>query len=131
MVRAYDESAIPSVYDFRSVPPHRDEEGVTQRIFRGLDQMVGFTIIEPDKPDAAPHTHPYEQVNLLVEGELDFVVGDERVSLSRYDVLAIPPEVEHTSRAVSDEPAVLLAFWPLREDRLSATEYQTEFDTEL
>lgn len=130
MVRDYDESAIPEVHNFRDVPAHRDEPGVTQKIFRGIDQMIGFTVIEPDKPDAEPHTHPYEQSNLLIEGELDFVVGDERVSLQRYDVLDIPPEVEHTSRAVSDEPAVLLAFWPLREDRLEATRYQTEFDTE-
>jgi quercetin dioxygenase-like cupin family protein len=130
MVRDYDESAIPSIYNFRDVPPHRDGEGVTQKVFRGIDQMVGFTIIEPDRPDAAPHTHPYEQINLLVEGELDFIVGDERISLEQYDVVEIPPGVKHTSRAVSDDPAILLACWPLREDRLASTQYQAEFDTE-
>lgn len=130
MVRAYDEAAIPSVYNLQDVPAVRDEPGVTQKVFRGLDQMVGFTVIRPEKEDAEPHSHPYEQVNMLVEGRLDFVVGDERVSLEPYDILEIPPGVEHTSRVASDEPAVLLAFWPLREDRLWATEYQTEFDTE-
>lgn len=129
MVRDYDASVIPAVYNFREVPPHRNDEGVTQKIFRGIDKMIGVTIIEPDKPDAAPHTHPYEQINLLVEGELDFIVGDEQISLEHYDVLEIPPGVKHTSRAVSDKPAILLAFWPLREDRLAATRYQAEFDT--
>lgn len=130
MVRNYDASEIPAVYNFRDVPPHRDEEGITQTVFRGLDQMVGFSVIEPEKPDSEPHRHPYEQINLLIEGELDFIVGDEQVSLKQYDILEIPPEVEHTSRAVSDEPAILLAMWPLREDRLSSTQYQTEFETE-
>ncbi|THE65980.1 cupin domain-containing protein [Salinadaptatus halalkaliphilus] len=129
MVRSYDESAVPAVYNFRDAPTYRDEPGITQTIFRGLDQMVGFTVIEPDKPDATPHTHPYEQVNMLIDGELDFLVGDERLSLEPDDVLAIPPEVEHTSRAVADDPATLLAFWPLREDRLDGTQYQSEFDT--
>lgn len=129
MVRAYDESAIPTVYDFSDVPPVRESPGMTQRVFRGIDQMVGFTIIEPDKPDAEPHAHPWEQTNLLVEGRLDFLVGGERISLERYDVVEIPPGVEHTSRAVADEPAVLLAFWPLQETHLSGTEYQAEFDT--
>ena len=128
MVREYVESEIPSVYNLEAVPPVRDETGVTQTVFRGIDQMIGFTVIEPDAEDSPPHSHPWEQMNVLVDGELDFLVGDERISLEPYDALEIPPGVEHTSRAVSDEPATLLAFWPLREDRLSATEYQTEFD---
>ena len=129
MVREYDASEIPSVYNFRDVPPVRDEPGVTQSVFRGLDQMVGFTVIRPEAEDSEPHSHPYEQVNMLIEGRLDFLVGDERVSLEPYDAIAIPPGVEHTARAVG-ERAVLFAFWPLREDRLDATSYQTEFGGE-
>ena len=127
MVRDYDADAVPSVYNFWDVPPVRENPGMSQRVFRGIDQMVGFTVIEPDKPDAEPHTHPWEQINLLVEGRLDFVVGDERISLEPYDVVEIPPDVPHTSRAVADEPAVLLAFWPLQETHLHGTAYQTEF----
>lgn len=130
MVRDYVESEIPSVYNLRDVPPVREGPGFTQTVFRGLDQMVGLTVIGPEKEDSEPHSHPYEQVNVLVEGELDFVVGGERLSLAQYDALEIPPGVEHASRAVSEEKAVLFAFWPLREDRLSGTEYQTEFGGE-
>lgn len=129
MVREYVESEIPAVYNLQDVPPVRDEPGLTQTVFRGLDQMVGFTVVGPENEDSAPHSHPWEQVNVLLEGRLDFVVGGERVSLEPYDVLEIPPGVEHASRVVADEPAVLLAVWPLREDRLAATGYQTEFDT--
>lgn len=130
MVRSYDPDKIPSVYNLEEVPPVRDEEGVTQKVFRGIDQMVGFTVITPESSDSEPHSHPYEQTNMLIQGELDFIVGDDRVSLEQYDVIEIPPDVPHTSRTVSDEPAILLAFWPLREDRLWATDYQEEFDTE-
>ena len=35
--------------------------------------------------------------------------------------------VEHTARTVPGESAKLLAFWPLRDDILDATTYQTEF----
>lgn len=127
MVRDYHPSEIPSVYNLKDVPPVRDEPGLTQVVFRGLDQMIGFTIIHPENEDASPHSHPWEQVNILMEGRLDFVVDGERVALEEYDILEIPPGVEHTSRTVSDEPAYLLAIWPLREDRLDATQYQTEF----
>lgn len=127
MVRQYDESEIPSVYDLHEVPAARDEPGLTQKVFRGIDSMVGFSVIGPER-DPSPHTHPWEQINLLAEGDLGFYVGGKTVSLSEYDVLEIPPGVEHTAEPISDDPAVLLAFWPLREDRLSATEYQSEFD---
>jgi quercetin dioxygenase-like cupin family protein len=114
----------------QDVPPVRDEPGLRQAVFRGLDQMLAFTVVGPDKEDDPPHTHAWEQMNTLLEGELDFLVDGERITLQQYDTMVIPPGVPHASRAVSDEPATLLAFWPLREDRLAATDYQTEFDTE-
>lgn len=128
MVRKYDESAIPSVHNLRDAPPVREGPGFRQVVFRGLDQMIGFTEIGPEKEDAEPHSHPWEQSNMLVDGRLDFLVDGERVELEPYDTLSIPPDVPHTSRTVEDESAVLLAFWPLREDRVDATDYQHEFD---
>lgn len=130
MVRDYDEDAIPSVYNLREVPPVREDPAFSQVVFRGIDQMIGMTFIEPERADSEPHSHPWEQMNLLMDGRLDFLVDGERVELERYDALTIPPGVEHTSRVASDEQAVLLAFWPLREDRLEATDYQDEFNVD-
>ena len=127
MAREYDESKIPSVYNLRDVPPVREEPGFEQVVFRGIDQTVGFSRITPDREDGDPHTHPYEQTNMLVEGRLDFLVDGERVELRPYDTLSIPPEVPHASRTVENESATLLAFWPLREDILDGTDYQREF----
>jgi len=127
MVRDHDESAIPSVYNLAEVPAFRDGPGIRQSVFRGNDHLLGFSIIGPEKPEADPHSHPYEQSNLLIEGRLEFLVDGESVFLEPYDALTIPPGVPHTSRPVDDGRAVLLAFWPLREDRLEATSYQREF----
>lgn len=127
MARDYDEDAIPSVYDLEDVTPYRQEQGFEQVVFRGVDQMVGFSRITPERPDSEPHSHPFEQLNMLVEGRLDFLVDGERLELEPYDTLAIPPEIPHASRAVEGETATLLAFWPLREDRIEGTAYQEEF----
>jgi len=43
MVRAYDESEVPSVYDLADAPAVRDEPGLRQVVFRGIDQLVGFS----------------------------------------------------------------------------------------
>ena len=127
MVKHYNDDAVPSVHNLAEAPLARDEPGFSQVVFRGMDQMMGFSVIQPDKEDSAPHSHPWEQMNYLAEGRLDFIVGDERISLERHDAITIPPNVEHASRAVGDEPATLLAFWPLREDRVDDTDYQEEF----
>jgi quercetin dioxygenase-like cupin family protein len=127
MPRDYDESTLPAVHNLKDAPAHREEEGYRQVIFRGIDQMVGLSEIGDGKTDSEPHTHPFEQMNMLVDGRLDFLVDGERVELKPFDTLMIPPEVPHTSRKVAGETATLLAIWPLREDRLAATEYQTEF----
>ena len=127
MPRDYDRSSIPAVYNLQDVTPYRDEEGFQQVVFRGIDQLIGLSQIGPKKPEAEPHTHPYEQMNMLVDGRLEFHVDGEWVELRAYDALTIPPEIPHTARPVDGEHAMLLAFWPLREDRIDGTAYQEEF----
>ncbi|MFC7009806.1 cupin domain-containing protein [Halalkalicoccus salilacus] len=128
MVRNINTDEIPTVHNLRNTPVSTEREGFEQTIFRGMDQMVAITTIGPSHKDRSTHSHPWEQVNILLEGELDLIVGDERVSLDPYDAMVIPPNVEHASRVTSTESATLLAHWPIREDRLEATEYQQEFD---
>ncbi len=127
MVRDYDRSKIPSVHNLQDVAPYRDEEGFQQVVFRGIDQLIGLSQIGPDKPEADPHTHPYEQMNMLMEGRLEFHIDGEWVEIEPYDAFTIPPEIPHTARPIDDEGATLLAFWPLREDRIDGTAYQSEF----
>ncbi len=127
MPRDYDRSKIPSVYNMKEVAPYRESEGFQQAVFRGIDQLIGFTQITPEKPTGEPHTHPYEQMNMLLEGRLEFTVDGEWIELEPYDTITIPPEIPHTARAIEGENATLLAVWPLREDRIEGTSYQEEF----
>jgi quercetin dioxygenase-like cupin family protein len=127
MVRDYIESEIPRVYNLAEAPPAREEPGVKQMLFRGMDQMIGLTFIGAEASRSEPHTHPYEQLNMLIEGELRFIVDGEELTLTPYDTLMIPPHVPHTSEPSGDGTAVLLAFWPLREELAATTDYQSEF----
>jgi len=129
MVRDYDESEIPAVHNLEEVPPVRDEPGFRQVVYRGLDQMVALSVVQPDKKDTDTHSHPGADERPR-RGRTGLRRGDEQVTLEQYDALTVPPGVEHTSRAISDEEAKMLVIWPLREDRVAGTEYQTEFPTE-
>jgi Cupin domain. len=126
MVREFDREEIPAVYDLRAIETVNEREGYRQVVFRGLDMMLGHTTIEPTCADRPPHTHPWEQINMLIEGELQFQVDGTVVDLRPHHTMVIPPDVPHAARS-TDVSATLLAVWPLREDRVEMTQYQREF----
>lgn len=130
MVRHYDPEEIPAVYNvFEEVPEREVREGVTIRMFRGLNLTMSWVRIEPGM-ETRPHAHPWEQIVHVLEGSADFHVGDEVVSVSAGDVFLIPPDVEHYEEPNSDEPCLLMDIWQLREGFLDLTAYQREFDVD-
>lgn len=61
------------------------------------------------------HTHPHEQISLLLEGELIIRLPDEEVTLLPGKVLVIPGGLAHSGQAVSD-CIVVDIFSPPREE---------------
>jgi quercetin dioxygenase-like cupin family protein len=41
------------------------------------------------------HRHPYEEVFVIVDGEVTFTIGDETVTATAGDVLIAPPNTPH------------------------------------
>lgn len=126
MVQHYHPDQIPQVYNIRDIPEFDTRPGVTSRAFRGVDTMVGLSTLEPEM-EPKPHSHPWEQVVFIHEGRTKFHVADEVVELSEGDVFVIPPSVEHCAEPFEDDSCVNVDIWPLREDYLYRTEYQSEF----
>ncbi len=65
----------------------------------------------------AMHEHPHEQIIYVLDGELDFTMGDETFRVRKGDSLYAPPNVRHGCVAVTDSH-VLDVFSPQREDFL-------------
>ena len=126
MVRSYDENAIPSVYNRKEIEKHEQRPGVSQQYFRGLDALVGFTIIDASAERSEPHTHPWEQINFVIEGNCTFIIGEERIEISQGDLFTIPPNVPHASEP-PETSCTICFISPLREDYLDRTTYQQEF----
>ncbi|MDR3634209.1 MAG: cupin domain-containing protein [Isosphaeraceae bacterium] len=100
-------------------------QGSRHRIFPGVEIltnagrgiMLSLVNFEPGSlvPD---HSHPHEQVGMMVSGRLEFTVGGVTKTLGPGDVWRIPGGVVHRVRAL-EEPAVALdVFHPIREDYL-------------
>ncbi|WP_164974696.1 cupin domain-containing protein [Halegenticoccus tardaugens] len=125
MVRPYRADKVPSVYNISKMPVHERSKGVSQRYFRGIDTLIGFTTITSEKT-AEPHSHPWEQINFVLEGEGEFRIGDETVSVTEGDVFLVPPNVPHCAEP-PEESCTVMFVGPLREDYADLTDYQSEF----
>ena len=101
------------------------EECSHHKIFPGVDihtlagQQMMLSLVEfAPRAVVERHSHPHEQMGLLLEGELEFFVGEERCVARPGDMWRIPGGVEHGVIA-GDQPAKALdVFQPIREDYL-------------
>jgi quercetin dioxygenase-like cupin family protein len=64
------------------------------------------------------HTHPHEQMSLVVSGRVRFFIeGVERIALPG-DVLHFPPHSLHGATMMDEEVVLIDIFTPVREDFL-------------
>jgi quercetin dioxygenase-like cupin family protein len=64
----------------------------------------------------AEHSHPHEQVGIVLEGRAIFRIGDEERTLGPGDLFRIPGGVPHRVLALDRPVKVLDVFNPVRED---------------
>lgn len=77
--------------------------------------MLTFFEFAPDST-VPEHMHPHEQITLVLEGELEFTLGDETRVIKTGEGVTIPPEVPHSARTLSRPTKALDAWHPIRED---------------
>src|SRR5437773_544980 len=79
--------------------------------------MISVVDMEPHAV-VEEHSHPHEQVGVLLQGLVVFTIGNEVKTLQPGDLWRIPGGVKHKV-VVLDEPAKAIdIFAPIREDYL-------------
>lgn len=112
------------LYNWDSLPKEVVRKGVERSGFRGDDVLLVMNRLEPGM-DTNPHSHPFEQVVYIVDGEVRFHIGDETFDAGPGSLIRIPPDVEHYAEPLGDKPALNLdVFAPIREDYRHLVEYQ-------
>jgi len=62
------------------------------------------------------HSHPHEQVGIILEGRATFFVGDEQRTLQPGDMYLIPGNIRHKVIALDQPVKALDIFCPVREE---------------
>lgn len=89
--------------------------GVTIRTIWGEKIMLSFVHFEPFAV-VPPHSHPHEQMGVLLEGAFEFTIGDETKVLRKGEVWWVPSGVIHSVRNLDQPSLALDVFHPVRDE---------------
>ncbi|MGE0759319.1 MAG: cupin domain-containing protein [Pirellulaceae bacterium] len=89
--------------------------GVTIHTVAGEHMMLSLVEFEPHAV-VQPHSHPHEQMGMLLEGELTFLIGGETHRVQPGQMWRIPGHVVHSAVAGDRPVKALDVFYPIRED---------------
>jgi quercetin dioxygenase-like cupin family protein len=89
--------------------------GVTIHTCAAAQMMLSYVDLQPHAV-VAEHSHPHEQVGMVLEGRALFCIGDEQKVLQKGDMYRIPGHVKHRVVAYEEPVKALDIFYPIRED---------------
>ena len=105
----------PQFVSFDSVRAFELVQGVSGRPLFGEGAMLNLITFEPGA--VVPlHSHPHEQLGIVIRGEQVLVVGGVEHALGPLDGYSIPGGIEHSAHCGPDGALVLDVFQPVRED---------------
>jgi unsaturated pyranuronate lyase len=105
----------PQFVRFDEVRAFELVEGVTGRPLFGAGAMVNLIRFEPGAT-VPLHSHPQEQLGLVLEGMQALVVDGVAHELEPFEAYVLPGGVEHSAYCGPDGALVLDVFAPVRED---------------
>jgi quercetin dioxygenase-like cupin family protein len=94
---------------------HRIFPGVDIHTTCGNEMMLSLVEMEPHAV-VEEHSHPHEQMGLMLEGEADFTIGGQQVRIKPGQMWRIPGGVRHKVVAGPRPVRALDVFHPPRED---------------
>lgn len=103
------------VVKLSDVPPVALMPGVVTRIVSGENLTLSVPEIAPNTASTV-HSHPHEQMIVVLEGEFDAVVDGTRYPLVAGEVIRIPGDVPHGGITGRSTCRILEIFSPARRD---------------
>jgi quercetin dioxygenase-like cupin family protein len=106
------------ITDWSKIPVEHVAEGIERQMVVGQNVMVCRFRFAP-LVVTAEHTHPHEQITLVVQGKVRFFIEGVEQIVSAGDVLHFPPHNRHGATMLDEEVILIDIFSPIREDFLA------------
>ena len=110
--RAERDSCVTTI---AAVPQVSLGSGMDTNLVCGKDLTLSFVTMAP-RAVGKMHSHPHEQMVVVSEGALDFVLDGKMYALKPGDVMHVAGSLEHSAMALDKECRILEIFTPVRKD---------------
>src|SRR5262245_25749184 len=104
------------VYTWDSIVAEQLTENIKRQMIAGSKEMLVRWELSRGAV-VARHSHPHEQIVVMMHGKLRLVVEEAETIMKRDDIVVIPPNAPHEAYALEDT-VVIDIFSPPREDFL-------------
>lgn len=101
-------------FNTTQITPRNLVPGVYLHITWGEHIMTNLVVLDAHA-EVPAHTHPEEQMGMVVEGAITMRIGNETRELTPGDIYLAPPNVEHHVVAGEEQAKVVDVFSPPRE----------------
>lgn len=105
------------ITDWNKIPVEHPAEGIERQMVVGQNMMMCRFRFAPFVV-TNEHTHPHEQMTLVVKGKVKFTISGEVHILHAGDVMHFPPHNRHGATMLDEEVILIDIFSPIREDFL-------------
>jgi len=95
------ERAKVKMADWAELPTEAVLPGIERQRIDG-EQMTIVRYVYAPGSVFPPHSHPEEQVTMVLSGDIEFDVGGRLVQAAAGSVLVIPPNVVHGARVIGN-----------------------------
>jgi len=106
------------VTDWTKIPVEHVAEGIRRQMVVGEKVMVCRFTFDPFVVTDV-HSHPHEQITMVMAGKVKFTVDGLSVIAAPGDVLHFPSNNSHGATMLDEEVVLIDIFSPIREDFLS------------
>src|SRR5262249_5389327 len=104
--------------NWSTIPVEHPSDGIERQMVVGDNLMICRFRFAPHLV-TAEHSHPHEQMSIVIHGRVRFFVeGQERIA-SPGDVLHFPSGCWHGATMMDEEVVLIDIFTPIREDFLA------------
>jgi len=107
--------------------------GLETTVLTGLHGEMMMMVLNTTLPGhtVPEHSHPHEQVGMVLAGKAILRIGDEERVMHKGDFYCIPSNVPHSDTCIGDKPFTMLdIFCPVREDFIEKLKQEADAEKE-
>jgi quercetin dioxygenase-like cupin family protein len=88
---------LSSWKDLRGLEPNEARRFLEQQVI-STDRLTVVRCVYQDAADFPEHFHPQEQITIVEDGTLEFVIEGQTIRVGKGEMISVEPNVRHATR---------------------------------